>query len=106
MFEREFERPRLTPLPLSRLQNFLSFLIKICLQVQSPASLEILAGTSLASERAKLDLTSGGNKWITVFLGPRIRMLYIKTSDLDLNTKRKLVSSLAHYSHILITNLK
>lgn len=84
MFEFEFERAGLTLLLLSRSQNLLEkdakrfweipddverderpvtkFLIQFWLQINFSACLEILAGTSVVSERAKDDLTSGSNK--------------------------------------------
>lgn len=84
IFEREFERAGLTQLPLSRSQNLLDkdakrfweipddverderpvtmLLIRFWLHINFLACLEILAGTSIVSERAKDDLTSGGNK--------------------------------------------
>lgn len=74
----------MTPLPLFRSQNLLDkdakrfweipddverderpatmVLIQFWLQINFSACLEILAGTSIVSERAKDDLISGGNK--------------------------------------------
>jgi hypothetical protein len=83
IFEHEFERAGLTSLPLSHSQNLLDkdakrfweipddverderpvtmVLIQFWLQINFSACLEILTGTSIVSERAKDDLTSGGN---------------------------------------------